>query len=664
MAAVFVVGLAALAGLSLVHVLQGQAGLSVGDVWSALFGDADDLEASIVRFSRLPRIVVALLCGAALGISGALMQTITRNPLASPATLGVNAGAYLALVIGAVVAPGLITSYGWWLASLGGVAAAFLAFALGGGMRGGPARLALAGMAVSLALAAVTGSLQLIFENETQSLFLWGAGTLAQTDWTGVQFALPRVVLPLLLALAIAPGLDVILLGEDVARSLGGRVALTRLLGGVGAVLLAAAAVSVIGPIAFVGLLAPHIVRLSGVRAHVLLLPATALWGGVFLIGADVLARLVPSGATPLPAGAATAFLGAPLVIWLARRSAGEAMRTAQAERVQARIPYPWTLVTAGTALVAALAAGLSLGAIQVPAGEVVAALTGGGSELAQRIVLEMRLPRLVVAALAGGALAVSGVLLQGVVRNPLAAPEIVGVTSGAGVAALTALLVVPGLSQGWVPVAAFVGGVGAFGIVYAASWRGGVSPIRLALVGLAVSALFSAVISALVVAAGLRVAQALTWLAGTTYARGWDEAVRLAPWFGLLIVAALLARQLDLMALGEDLPVALGVSLQRSRAMALATAVALASAAVAAVGTLSFVGLMAPHMARVLAGPRHGKLLPLALVIGAVLVVAADTIGRTLFAPRELPSGLMTAAIGAPYFLLLMVLTTRPRGA
>lgn len=220
----------------------------------------------------------------------------------------------------------------------------------------------------------------------------------------------------------------------------------------------------------------------------------------------------------------------------------------------------------------------------------------------------------------------------------------------------------IPGLPTGLVPVAAFVGGVVAFGIVYAASWRGGVSPVRLALVGLAVSALFSAIISALVVAAGLRVAQALTWLAGTTYARGWDEAAGLAPWFALLLVAVLLARRLDLMALGEELPIALGVSLQRSRAIALATAVALASASVAAVGTLSFVGLMAPHLARVLAGPRHGKLLPLALVIGAVLVVLADTLGRTLFAPRELPSGLMTAVIGAPYFLLLMVLTTRRR--
>ena len=655
--AVFAVGAVAIALLGLVHVLQGQAGLTPGAVVRALVAPQDDLATAIVRHARLPRVAVALVCGAALGAAGALMQTVTRNPLASPATLGVNAGAYLALVVAAVLSPALLASSGWWVASAGGLGAAALAYCLGGAGRAGPAQLALAGMAISLALAAVTGSLQLLFENETQGLFLWGAGTLAQSDWTGAAFLAPRVAVALAAALLLAPHLDVLLLGEDVARGLGTRVGVVRLLSGGTAVLLAATAVSVVGPIAFVGLMAPHLVRLVGARAHLLLIPASAVWGGALLVGADVVARAIPSGSTPLPVGAATAFLGAPLIMWLARR-AGSGGRTAQAGAVTTwpRPPYAGLVVASVVALVVAVGAGLVLGALSFPLPEVVAVLGGGGEELTRRVVVDGRLPRLLVAALAGAALGSSGLLLQGVVRNPLAAPEIVGVTSGAGAAALVALLLFPSLPVAFVPVAAFAGGVLAFAAVVAIAWSGGLEPVRLALVGLAMSALASAVIQTLVVAAGLRVAAALTWLAGSTYARGWDDALRLAPWVLILLpIAWFLAHHLDLMALGEDLPVTLGLPLERSRLAILSLAVALAASAVATVGTLSFVGLIAPHMARALTRDRHRRLLVPTVLLGAVLVVVADTIGRTVFAPREIPSGLVTAAIGAPYFLFML---------
>ena len=655
---VFVVGALLLALLCLVHILQGQAGLTAGEVVRALFAPDDGLESAIVRYARLPRVAVALLTGGALGIAGVLMQAVTRNPLASPATVGVNSGAYLALVVAAVVAPGLLASAGWWLASAGGMLAAVVTYALAGAGKGGPARLALAGMAVALALSAVTGALQLLFENEMGGLFLWGAGTLAQSDWGGAVFAWPRVLAGAVAALLLASSLDLLLLGEDVARGLGARVARTRIVAGATGVLLAATAVSVAGPISFVGLMAPHLVRMSGVRAHALLLPAAALWGGLLLVGADVLARLVPSGATALPVGAATAFLGAPFIIWLARKSASATGERSDTTLSRRRPPAYWPTVGFSVAALAfALVAGVALGALNLPVSEVIAALLGRGEELAGRVVLDQRLPRLLVAGLAGAGLSASGALLQGVVRNPLAAPEIIGVTSGAGAAALTALILFPNLPVGLVPVAAFVGGVGSFAVVYAAAWKRGLDPLRLALVGLAVSALLSAVINALVVAAGLRVAQALTWLAGSTYARSWDDVTRLAPWILLLLpVAWFLASRLDIMALGEDLPVALGLPLERSRLWILALAVALAGAAVATVGTLSFAGLMGPHIARALTGPKNRRLLPVAALVGALLVVAADTVGRVILAPREIPAGLVTAALGAPYFLFLLL--------
>lgn len=661
-AAIFVGGTLAVLLLGLVHLLQGGAGLTPAEVMRALVAPEEGLQSSIVRHARLPRLVVALLCGGALGLAGVLIQAVTRNPLASPATVGVNAGAHLALVAAAVAAPHLLANSGWWIASIGGLLAAVLTYALGGAGRGGSARLALAGMAVSLALAAVTGALQLLFENEMQGLFLWGAGTLTQSDWSGAAFILPRIAAGVLAALVLARGLDVLMLGDDVAQGLGSHVLRIRVLAGGAAVLLAASAVSVVGPIGFVGLMAPHLVRLVGVRAHLVLAPAAALCGGLLLTGADVLARAVPSGSTPLPVGAATAFLGAPFIVWLARRTAAGGAGP-PAQHLPPRTPpsYALVAVVAVAGLVAVSLTGLAAGAVPLPLASVAASLFGGGDELTQRIVIDGRLPRILVAGLAGVGLATSGALLQGVVRNPLVAPEIVGVTSGAGAAALAALVLVPGLPVGLVPLAAFAGGVLAFAFVYAAAWKRGIEPIRLALVGLAASALASAVINALVVASGLRVAQALTWLAGSTYARGWDDVARLAPWIAILLpLAWLLATRLDLMALGEDMPVALGLPLERSRFALLAVAVGLAAAAVSTVGTLSFAGLMAPHISRALVGTRHRRLVPITAVVGAVLVIAADTLGRTLFAPREIPSGLVTAALGAPYFLLLLAQARR----
>ena len=465
-----------------------------------------------------------------------------------------------------------------------------------------------------------------------------------------------------LVGFALARGLDLLMLGEEVARGLGARVGRVRLLAGAVAVLLASTAVSVVGPIGFIGLMAPHLVRLAGVRAHAMLAPAAALWGGTLLVGADVLARLVPSGSSTLPVGAATAFLGAPFIIWLARTTAGAA--TAPAAGFTPPAPRrPITLLLGGSAtvLVIAVGAGLAFGALSITPGAVLAAVLGNGDDLATRVVLDQRLPRTLVAALAGAALATSGALLQGVVRNPLAAPEIVGVTSGAGAAALAALVAFPSLPSGVVPLAAFLGGAVAFAVVYAASWKRGINPIRLALVGLAVAALLSAVINALTVAAGLRVAQALTWLAGSTYARDWGDVARLMPWVGVLVpIAWAMARRLDLLALGEEVPIVLGLPLERARLALLAVGVALSAAAVATVGTLSFAGLMGPHIARSLAGTRHARLLPVTALVGAALVVLADLVGRTAFAPREIPSGLGTAALGAPYFLWLLTRARR----
>lgn len=249
-----------------------------------------------------------------------------------------------------------------------------------------------------------------------------------------------------------------------------------------------------------------------------------------------------------------------------------------------------------------------------------------------------------------------SGLLLQGVVRNPLAAPDIVGVMSGAGVGAMVLLLVVPGAPVAFLPVAAFLGAAVSFGVVYAASWREGIQPERLALVGIGVAALGEAVINTLVLRADVRLAQALTWLSGSTYAQAWSDVASLVLFAVVLVpLAWLFASRLDLVALGDDSATGLGLPVERSRLALLGVAVALAAVSVSVVGTVGFVGLVAPHAARLLIGGRHRRLVPVAFLFGAVLLVGADLVGRVVFAPTQIPSGLVAAVIGAPYFVWLL---------
>ncbi|MBD1925121.1 iron ABC transporter permease [Trichocoleus sp. FACHB-90] len=645
--------------LFFIHITQGQAGLDVATVVKAIFSPDDSAADNIVRYVRLPRASIGIIAGAALGIAGVLLQTVTRNPLSSPATLGINAGAYLAVTVTAIFVPGLFAWSPVLVAFAGGMLAAILVYAIAG-LQVTPIRLTLAGVAVSLALAAFTAALQLFYENETAGLFFWGAGSLVQTNWSGTTYALPQVAIGVILAMLMAKSLDVLLLGDEVARSLGSRVQLTRLFGTLVAVFLAAVAVSVVGPISFVGLVAPHLVRLMGCRQHQLLLPGAAFWGAIILVGADIVAQALTTNLSELPAGSVTALIGAPFLIWLARsssRTSGSTRENTAPLLPTIKSRYILLLCFLTLLLLISLVAGLLFGGISLTLPQIIDTFLGSGTALSQRVIFSLRLPRLLVAVLAGASLAASGLLLQGVVRNPLAGPEIVGITSGAGLGALLILVLLPNAPVEVVPIAAFIGAFAAFGVVYLASWQGGISPSRLALVGIAVSAFCAAGTNILVVMAKLRVAQALVWLAGSTYARDWDELWRLMAFPVILLpLSWFLVRWLDLMALGEDFPRTLGMRLQQARGISVAIAVALAAAAVSTVGTISFVGLIAPHAARLLIGHRHRQLLPVAAILGAILVTVADTVGRVALAPKEIPSGLVTAMIGTPYFLWLLI--------
>lgn len=263
----------------------------------------------------------------------------------------------------------------------------------------------------------------------------------------------------------------------------------------------------------------------------------------------------------------------------------------------------------------------------------------------------------MLVAALVGLALGISGAIMQGLTRNPLASPDILGISAGAGLVAVTLMVVFQDVPSGVIPLAAFGGALLIAVLIYLLAWRGGDSPLRLILVGIGLGAVTGALTSLMITFGDIYdVQRALIWLTGSVYARSWDEFGALLPWVIVFApLAFLLARDLNTLTLGEEVARGLGTRVAWQRGLLMLTAVALAGATVAAAGTIGFVGLMAPHIGRRLVGPDHIGLLPTAGVIGALIVVAADLVGRTLFAPIELPCGLITAAVGAPFFIYLL---------
>ncbi|MFC8342963.1 FecCD family ABC transporter permease [Streptomyces sp. NPDC057280] len=315
-------GLAALTLCTALSLALGARSVPLPTVVDALFGGAHGRDALVVTGLRLPRTVIGLAVGAASGVAGAVAQAITRNPLASPTTLGINAGASFAVVV-AIFALKLNDPVEYvWFAFAGAAAAALFAQALA--RRAGdidPVRLALGGTVLQLVLLSWTSAVMLLNQRTLDEARFWLAGSLAGRPLDTLWPVLPTLLLGIVVALAVSPALNALALGDDSAQSLGVPVARVRLAGGIAVVLLAGSAVAVAGPVAFIGLAAPHLVRPLLGGDHRLLLPGCLIAGPLLLLSADVLGRMVlrPS---ELEVGIVTAFLGAPLLAVLARKVA------------------------------------------------------------------------------------------------------------------------------------------------------------------------------------------------------------------------------------------------------------------------------------------------------------------------------------------------------
>ncbi|WP_282141830.1 FecCD family ABC transporter permease [Cytobacillus oceanisediminis] len=312
----------------------------------------------------------------------------------------------------------------------------------------------------------------------------------------------------------------------------------------------------------------------------------------------------------------------------------------------------------------------LSTGVMPVGMNEILAVLSGSGTPKQELVLLHLRLPRMIIALLIGAGLALSGSILQGLSRNSLADPGILGINAGAGLAVVLSIYLF-GQSGGsllakpfFLPVFAFAGALAIAALIYRFSWKGGIDPERLLLVGLG----FNALCGALLLILQLKMdpkdfQQAAIWLTGSIWGIQWPYVWALLPWILVLMpVAFIKARTMNILQFKQEFPVALGLRVESERRLLLCLSAALAGACVAAGGGIAFIGLLAPHLARRLCGPNYFSNLPLAALIGAALVLIADMIGKNLLAPADIPVGIVISVIGAPY-LIFMLLTRKGTG-
>ncbi|ETX13436.1 hypothetical protein OCH239_10335 [Roseivivax halodurans JCM 10272] len=634
--------------VALMHLWLG-ATVDAARLFDLLTGAAPETFDDIrVTQSVLPRIAMGLIVGAALGLAGSLFQQLTGNRLASPLTLGASSGAWLAMVIATFLAPAFAASSREWISLAGATGAFGLVVAIAGlrGLMG--LKAVLAGMAVNLLLGAVAGAIVLMQSPYFGHLFVWGAGDLGQSGWGATLWAAPRLGLAAAGAFCCVRILTLLRSGAGGAEARG--LALTPWLTMIAALALFLTAVSVatVGMIGFIGLLAPTVARSCGARRPASELAASAFCGAALLSAADMIA--VGASVTlrdMVPTGAAAALAGAPALVLLMRRRLGAA------DHAQLDMPEGpaglrlRTLTGLGLLMAAALLLAICVG--QGDAGWRLAWPEG--------VTWSFRWPRILGAAGAGGAMALSGVVLQRVIRNPLASPYILGMSSGATFAlVLTALVSGTSIYAAGAPIALLGSGI-VLAILLLLVRRHANAPMIVALVGISLGALLDALVKIALAAGTADSFAILGWLGGSTYRVSGNAALTLMMLALVATAATFVARRwLTLIASGDAVAAARGLAVVRIRTACLCLAASLAAGVTAMMGPVAFVGLVAPHAATMLGARTAGAQVLSAVWLGAALMILSDWLGRTLIYPMQLPAGTIAACVGGTYFILLLV--------
>ena len=622
--------------------------------WRALWSpDLREIQQIVVHDSWLPRLVVSWLCGAILGLAGTIFQQVLRNPLAEPMTLGVSAGAQLALSVAMLWAPALPGGAGQGIALGGALLTAAIVFGLAWRSGLAPVTVAVAGLVVTLYCGSIGVALQLFYAPYLRGLFIWGGGSLVQQDWSNVTMLGSRLVFGGLLAFLLLRPMTLFGLDDVNARSLGLSLRRMRLAALALAVALSAAVVSAVGVIGFVGLAAPALAQMAGARRLSQRLVIAPLCGALILWLTDQAVQQL-SGAMGdlIPTGAATALFGAPLMLMLLARMHRASRLPADASDIARR--HPASSAALRRRFIGIALATLAVFALALDFGHGPHGWHFSSPDEFSRVAI-WRMPRAGAALAAGAMLAVAGTLMQRMTGNALASPEVLGVSAGAALG-LIALVIGGGAGHAARLAASAAGALAALLAILWFSQRSRFAPDRVLLAGIAIGALFQAVVAVVIASGGERATALLQWLAGSTYTiTPADAALAFVACVLLCAVSPLCDRWLQILPLGEASARALGVSTRRARFALLLLIALLTAAATLVVGPLSFVGLTAPHFARLLGARRPMQQVLLAAPIGALTIVAADWLGRALLMPRELPAGLVATLIGAPYLMWLL---------
>ncbi len=608
---------------------------------------APNLDRVVFLYALLPRLFISLLCGAALAVSGAALQQVLRNPLAEPTTLGASAGAQLALTGAALWYPGLLVfgvdAVALAGAALASVAVAFLAF----DRQFSPSRLILSGLIVTLYAGTLITLMSIFHGDDLGGIFIWSTGTLTQNDWNGVRSLLPRLAICWFALMVLAHPLSVTHLGDEAARSLGVPIGLVRLLALVPAVALGAFVTSAVGVIGFVGLAAPALARALGARRFQSQLLIVPIIGAVLLWCADQGVQILSRVGWIIPTGTATVLLGAPILVWLLVSSRTGFVSAPCASEQRA---------TFAKCILLAMLIVVCLSAI----GALIVAKGGQGwlleSPLTIGPVFDLRWPRIVGAGTTGAMLAIAGMMMQRLTANPIASPEILGISSAATLGAMLVLLLVPDPSRFEILIAASITAMLALGLIILLTLRAGVAPDRLLMLGLAIGTCTNAGSAFLLASGNPRMSQALAWLSGSTYRTSSVDAM--VAFAALMLSGILLAKTihwLTILPLGEAMSVELGLHVHRARIGLIALTAILTGVATLVVGPLSFVGLLAPHLARQVGLARAGHQIIGAALIGAIILIIADWLGRNFLFPSQVPAGLLSSMVGGPYLIVMM---------
>ena len=619
----------------------------------ALFQPTDNLDLLLLQSYTLPRISIALLSGGTLAFASLLLQQVMGNPLASDSTLGINSGAQFSLFLVAIFAPPLLEYGSSFIALVGAGLSLLLVITLAMRKTMSPLLLILAGLVVNLYFGAFTGMMMLFHPEESRGLAQWGAGSLVQESWRDSQLLLLQSAVCFAIIFALRRPLTILTLNDSNAKSLGVPVGKLRFMGVLLSAYLIASVVSAVGMIGFIGLAAATMVRQLGIRTLTWQLIASLLLGALLLAITDLILQLVNFYyQVSLPTGAVTALLGTPLLLWLMFRALPHSGRltgaTLQNVRQYRPLVTKFILVLFAFSVVIALC--LGRGSLQA-SWEMLLPNNDFSLEI-----FALRYPRILIAICAGILLSVAGVLLQRLTLNPMASPELLGVSSGASMGILVLLFVFSAQSPIWFWLAGISGALIALMILAAINQRNGMLPEKVLLTGISLSALFDTLQRIAIASGDPRANQLISWTSGSTQSVNATLAIPFTILALLLLAVSLLfSRWLDLLRLQAPMAQALGLNIQQTRWILIIFSAILTALATLIIGPLSFIGLLVPHLTHFLGVHKARQQLLISALLGSTIMLIADWIGRQILFPYEIPAGLVATLVGGTYFLVMM---------